>query len=155
VNRLRTLVLGVGNSVRSDDGVGLHVVQRLVKDGLPDQVSTAHAGTAGLGILDLIVECDRLIIVDAIDVGMIPGRILELSIDDLETMMPLHATSSHEADFATVLAFGKKMGLKIPDDVRIMAVQIQDITSFGETCTAQVARAIPEVCDQVRRLCRP
>lgn len=147
----RALVVGLGNPVRCDDGVGLHVVRRLIDTGLPEGVTAIEAGAAGLDLLDSITGCDRLIIVDAIDMGRPPGAVLVLDLADLPRAMPLHFASSHEADLPTIMALGRKLGLRLPQRVVIVAVQVADITSFAMTCTDAVDAAIPKACREIAR----
>jgi len=142
----RTLILGLGNPVRSDDGVGIHVVDRLREAGPPEGVRLEAAGAAGLAMLDLVAGYERLVVVDAIDAGLEPGTVLELSMEDLERLTPLHAASSHEADLATTLELGRRLGLPMPAEVAIVAVQAADIVTFAEQCTPEVYAAIDEAC---------
>jgi hydrogenase maturation protease len=138
--------------VRSDDGVGIHVVARLADADLPPHVDTEAAGTCGLGVLDLIVGYDRLIIVDAIDLDEPPGTVLELDLDDLSRTATLHAASPHDTDLLTALDTGRRLGLVLPRRIRIVAVQIQDTTTLSEECTPAVQGAIENACGIVLRL---
>lgn len=148
----RTLVLGLGNSVRSDDGVGLAVVERLRSEPLPSGVALESAGTCGLGILDLVVGFERLVLVDAIDIGRPPGTVLELELDDLQRTMPLHCASSHDADLDAALAAGRRLGLDLPEEVIIVAVQVADTVTLAERLTPAVAAAVDEAVEALRRL---
>ena len=151
--RGRTLVLGLGNPVLRDDGVGLHVVDRLRERGVPPGVHLEQAGTPGLGVLELIAGYRRLVIVDAIDLGDEPGSIHELSAPDLAEMAPVHTCSAHEADLPTALALGRQLGLPLPEEIFIVAVQVQDTHSFGEECTPPVAAALEGACGRVLAHC--
>jgi hydrogenase maturation protease len=148
----RTLILGVGNTVRSDDGVGVHIARRFARAGTPEKVDVAHAGTSGLGMLDLVAGYDRLIIVDAIDCGRPPGTILQLGLDDLGETTTLNAVNPHQSDLVTILETGRRLGLEIPPDVSIVAVQIQDATTFSERCSPAVEAAIDQACAVVLEL---
>ena len=148
----RTLILGVGNTVRSDDGVGVHVARGIAHAGAPDDVDVAFAGTSGLGILDMVVGYDRLVIVDAIDCGQPPGTILELALEDLETSSTLNAVNPHQGDLAMILETGRRVGLEISRDVRIVAIQIQDAVTLSERCTPAVEAAIGPACDLATRV---
>jgi hydrogenase maturation protease len=140
------LVLGLGNQVRSDDNVGLQVVRRLRKTGLPEGVTTEEAATAGLDVLDLIAGHAHLLIVDAIDCGAEPGTVMELSLADLDTTMPRHVTSSHDDSLVDALELGRRMALDLPERISIVAVQVADTATLSEECTPLVRRAIDEAC---------
>ena len=146
----RTLILGLGNPTRSDDGVGVHVVESLRARGVPAGVHLEVAGTAGLGILDLIAGFDRVLIVDAIDAGLEPGTAVELGVEELRDSMILHGASSHESDVTAALALGRELEMDLPE-IRIVAVQVADVATFCEQCTPRVAAAIDEVCERVLR----
>ena len=142
----RALILGVGNTVRCDDGVGVAVVRRLARTDTPGNVDVADAGTSGLGMLDMVSGYDRLVIVDAIDCGEPPGTILRLSLDDLRRTATLNSSNPHQSDLATILETGRRLGLAMPREVDIVAIQIQDATTFSERCSAPVEAAIDRAC---------
>ena len=126
--------------------MGLAVVERLRSGPLPEGVSCEQAGTAGVGMLDLIAGLDRLVLVDAIDCGEAPGTVLELGLDELRRVTPLHAASSHDADLPTALELGRRLGLQMPGEVHIVAVQVADVQTFSERCTPAVEAAVDEAC---------
>jgi hydrogenase maturation protease len=144
-------VLGLCNDLRCDDGVGLQVVRCLQAQGLPEGIAAEEAGTAGLGLLDLICGYQRLVIVDAIDAGAEPGTIIELGLDDLATLMPLHTTSTHDANLGAVLALGRRLDLDLPTEIRIVAIQVADTLTLSEHCTPAVQQAIDAACLTVMR----
>ncbi len=153
MDRGHTLVLGLGNPVLRDDGVGLHVVERLRLLGLPAGVDLEQAGTAGLGVLELVAGYRRLVIVDAIDAGGAPGSVYVLNEAELAEMAPVHTCSAHEADLPTALELGRQLVLPLPEEIFVVAVQVQDTRSFGEQCTPAVAAAVDGICERVLGLC--
>jgi hydrogenase maturation protease len=143
---LKTQILGIGNSILSDDGVGVRVVERLKAEKVPPGVVLTVGGTGGSALIDIIEEGDRLIIIDAIVTGAPPGTIHELSVQDILSTAPIHLTSSHDIDFLTILGLGKEvLGKKIPSEIMIIAVEAADITTFSEECTAPVKAAVDKV----------
>jgi hydrogenase maturation protease len=78
------IVLGVGNTVHSDDGFGVHAMRRLESDPrLPDGVTVIDGGTQGLELLAFLHDCSRLLLLDAVDIGAEPGTMLRLADDEL------------------------------------------------------------------------
>jgi len=144
--RAKTLILGVGNPVRCDDGVGVHVAQRLEEQGNAGEFVVAQAGSCGLGVLDIVAGFERLIIVDAIDAGEDPGTLLSLRLDQLEQCAPIHIANPHDTDLITALETGRRLELELPSEILVVAIQIQDTVTFSESCTPAVAEAIDEVC---------
>jgi len=149
---VRALILGLGNPLVSDDGVGVRVVEHLRGQPLPPGVDLEEAGTAGLAILDLAVGYDRLVVVDAVDADLEPGTVLELDRADLERMTGRHLVSPHDADLLTALQLGRGLGLPMPEEVHCVAVQVADLTTLVERCTPRVEAAIPAAAEAALRL---
>ena len=153
IHKVKVLIIGIGNLLRSDDGVGLHVIETLRKEDLSDNVDLMD-GLSGLDILDVIEGYDRIIIIDAIQTGGEPGTIHKLSLEDLKAKHTLHSYSTHlNMDFPTVLELGRKLfPEKIPEDITIIAVEAEDITTISDKCTPQVEKAVPEVVQLIKKL---
>ena len=143
---MKTLVLGLGNPILSDDGVGPYVVREL--DGkLSGDVTVAETSLAGLNLLDLLVGYDRAIIVDAIKTE--GGRVGEIYRFDIDAFTPTrHAASTHDVNLVTALELGKKLGLDLPQKIDILAIEVADTDRFSEECTPKVAEVIP-VCAEM------
>jgi hydrogenase maturation protease len=145
---VKTLVLGLGNPILMDDGVGLKVVRALKPRVVDPQVTFHESSRGGLNLLDVLVGYDRAIIVDAIQTrDGTAGDVYHLKSDDFESC--LHVSCVHDVDFATTLELGRKMGLQLPRDIAIVAVEVQDVTTFGEECTPVVQLAISTAVDMV------
>ena len=141
----KTLVLGLGNPILSDDGVGLRVAAGL--EGRARRRRNGHRGNlAGLDLLELLSGYDRAIIIDAIQTeGGQPGRIYRLDPGAFQTTR--HAASTHDVNLATALELGKRLGLPLPR-IDILAIEVADTSRFSEECTPEVTAAIP-VCIQM------
>jgi hydrogenase maturation protease len=158
---LKTLVLGLGNPILTDDGVGVHVVRALTADNhtaLPpqDDVAFAEASVGGLRLLDVIAGYDRLILVDAIQTPTgKPGELYRLHPNDVRRS--LHSGSTHDLTLSGALALGRGIGMALPEEdaITILAVEAEDVLTFGETCTPAVAAAIPKVVHMVLMICQP
>jgi len=145
-------VLGIGNPIRSDDGVGVHVVEALRKENSSDNVDLVE-DISGIDTLGVITGYDRVIIVDAIKSGNDPGTICQFSLKDFVHKQTLHSFSPHGMDFLAMLEFGKSLFPgKIPEDIIIVAVEAGDITTFSEKCTTEVEKAIKKVVDLIKGL---
>lgn len=147
---MRTLVLGLGNSILSDDNVGLCVAQALRGRFDEQEVTVMESDLAGLGLLDALVGYQRAIIVDSIQTkeGK-PGQIYRLGPEDL--MASRHSVSPHDVNLLTALELGKTLELEVPQEVIIIAIEVTDVTTFGESCTPEVAAAIPQAVEIVAR----
>ncbi len=140
---MRTLILGLGNPILSDDGVGNRVAQELQDMVASRDVTVEETSMSGLSLLDILAGYDRAIIVDAIKTaGGKAGQIYRLAPDALGKTR--HASSPHDVNFATALEMGRRLGMPMPREIAIYAIEAQDVSTFGEECTPEVKAAIPE-----------
>ncbi len=146
---MKTVVLGLGNTILGDDGVGIYIAENLKKEVESPEVDIREAETSGLGVIDLIVGYDKLILVDAIKTenGRV-GEVYKLSLDDLPT---LHASTPHDIDLNTAIELGGKIGEDMPKEIVIYAVEVENITEFSSRCTPQVEKAIHRVVKLIKK----
>jgi hydrogenase maturation protease len=146
--KTKTLILGLGNSLLCDDGVGIYVASELKDRVDRPEITIMETGVAGLSLLDLLVGHDRAIIIDAIQtVGGKAGQIYRLEPKAFDTT--IRTASSHGIDFTTALEFGKKLGLPLPQQIIIFAIEASDISTFREECTLEVKQAIPTCVEMI------
>lgn len=139
---MRTLVLGLGNPICGDDGVGIRIAQALKEDLCGLEVEVAETTAAGIGLLDLITGYERMIVVDAIQTkGGKAGQVYRLGLDHLPSS--LHSATLHDVDLTTALELGRRLGMEMPREVIIYAVEVADVSTFREGCTPEVERSIP------------
>ncbi|MGB6872820.1 MAG: hydrogenase maturation protease [Dehalococcoidia bacterium] len=145
---MKTLVLGLGNPILSDDGVGIRVAQEVGEKLNDPQVTVAETSEAGLSLLDSIVGYDKVIIIDAIQTKEgNTGQIYRMEPQDFS--FAKHLSSPHQINLVTALELGKMLNLAMPQKITIFAVEAKDITTFSEKCTPAVEQAIPEVVRMV------
>lgn len=145
---MKTLVLGMGNPILSDDGVGIRVAHEVANQLNSPQVTVSETSAAGLSLLDSILGYDRVIIIDAIQTkeGKV-GQIYRMKPEDFSFAKRL--SSPHQINLATALELGKMLNLEMPRQITVFAVEAKDITSFSEKCTPEVEKAIPEAVEMV------
>jgi len=145
---MKTLVLGTGNPIVSDDGVGIKVAHEVANQFNSPQVTVAETSAAGLSLLDSIVGYDKVIIIDAIQTKKgRAGQIYRMKPEDFS--FAKHLSSPHQINLVTALELGKMLVLAMPQKITIFAVEAKDITSFSDKCTPEVERAIPVVVKMV------
>jgi hydrogenase maturation protease len=150
---MRTIVVGLGNPILSDDSVGIKVAE-LVKQHIPDNagvdVTESYAG--GLRLMEAIAGYGRAIIVDAMKTGAYPpGTVRSLSLDSLDRTR--NTLCTHDGDLATALSLGRDLGLAMPEYVEIIGIEADDVESFSEELTCGVRRALPQAVEEVLRCC--
>ncbi|HQJ98462.1 MAG TPA: hydrogenase maturation protease [Thermoleophilia bacterium] len=143
-----TLVLGMGNPILSDDGVGLEVARRLQEGPLPDGVDVQQSEVAGLRLLELLKGYDKVVIVDALRTGRAAGDVVRYEARDFRGGH--RYGSAHSIGLETALELGRRMGLPMPDDVTVFAIEAADVETFGEEFSPPVAAAAGKVVELVR-----
>jgi hydrogenase maturation protease len=149
---LKTLVLGVGNPLLGDDGVGFHVVQELLRevgDETPN-LDIREASIGGLNLLDVVLGYDKVVLVDAIktDCGEV-GEVYRLAPEDFAGTMHL-TTSAHDTNLATALKIGNEFAREqMPKEIVIFAIEVEEVTKFTQDLTERVRKAVPKAVDLV------
>ena len=145
---MKTLVLGMGNPILSDDSVGIRVIQELEGKLNSNNIKLVEASVGGLNMLDLLAGFDKAIIIDAIQTveGKV-GQIHHLTPEFFNSTR--YATSPHDVNFATALELGRRLGLAMPKQIIILAIEVKEVTTFGETCSPEVEAAIPVAVSKV------
>jgi hydrogenase maturation protease len=141
----RCLVLGVGNVLLRDEGVGVRVIEeleRLPAGALPDpgRVRLVDGGTLGLDLLPLIEDSSALILVDAVNLRREPGTVGVIRGDDLHSTLAGHV-SPHQVGVGDLVAAARLSGV-IPPYVSLVAIQPEAI-EIGLDLTAAVEAALP------------
>ena len=145
---MKTLILGLGNPIRCDDGVGNRIAQVLQKEIHNSKVTVMETNAFGLGLLDFLPGYNRAIIIDAVQTPKgKAGQIYRLSLQDLATSD--YPSTTHNIDLGAVVELGTKLGLALPEDITILAIEVADVTTFSEDLTPKVKQAIPKVVELV------
>lgn len=146
--RAKTLILGIGNPILSDDAVGIRIAQSIKKEKAGLEV--IESTEAGMAILEHIDGYDKLVIIDSIKTGQgKPGELYRLALEDLNPATGF--TSSHGLDIATAFKLGEKVGYNMPKSVSIFAVEVEDNTTFSEKCTEELEKRIPQIARDIIR----
>ena len=147
---MRTLILGLGNPILKDDAVGIKVARTIEGRVKSPHITVQEASIAGLELLETIQGFDKVVLIDSIKLkGARPGEVLSLDIGKFESTIRL--SSPHDINFATALELGKKLGLAMPGDIRIYAIQVEDVFTFDETCSPLIEQSIPRFADHIMK----
>ena len=144
--RPEILILGIGNILMADDGVGIRVIERLRSVPLPACVEVVDGGTSGADLVDILAERRKAIVIDAIDVGAEPGTIMRFA-GDSWTEHASQAVSLHEVGLGQAIAMVKLIGVA-PQELVVFGIQIQSIEPSLDL-SRPVEEAIGSVVQQV------
>jgi hydrogenase maturation protease len=146
-----TIIIGIGNPVLTDDSVGLKIADCL-RDRLRGRsgVAVAQLYCGGISLMEAMAGHDRAIIIDAMTGGGgQPGTVYTFGPAGL--FQSRNTWSSHDASLPVAMELGGAVGLRLPADVRIWAVEAKDVSTFSERLTPDVQRAVPLVVEDVVR----
>ncbi|SMB92682.1 hydrogenase maturation protease [Desulfonispora thiosulfatigenes DSM 11270] len=143
----KTIVVGLGNPIVSDDGVG-NKIAMILKDKVSPDIDVVEASLGGFNLMDIMTGYDNAILIDAVQTknGKV-GDVYRLDKDSLEFSYRL--ASVHDINLYTALEFGKQTGIKLPEKISIFAIEVQDVLTFGESLTPEVEKIVPEVVEMV------
>lgn len=155
---MKTLILGLGNELYGDDAVGIHVVRKLRHDFEEtkeetqwlENVEFEECSLSGIALLDVIVGYDTLIIIDTIKKSdPSTGKVHLLEEKDLRH---IPGPSPHYVSIPQTLEIGKKLGLKVPKKIKIIAVEAKNIYNLGEGLTEEMTKVIPGIVENVKKV---
>jgi hydrogenase maturation protease len=147
-----TLVVGLGNPLLGDDGVGWRAAEQIERQVrlLEYPVEVDCLATGGLSLMERLIGYQHVILIDAIFSGRVPvGSIQCLTLDDLPDLAAGHLSSAHDTTLPTAFGVGRALGVPLPDDVAIVAVETAPTFDFAETLTPPVAAAVSPVTQLV------
>ncbi|MFZ5643470.1 MAG: hydrogenase maturation protease [Bacillota bacterium] len=143
---MRTIVVGIGNPVLTDDSFGIKVAEQL--SGI---METRVLSTTGFDVIDAILGYERAYIIDGVNTGANPGTIMELTPEDL--MVELEFSGTHNLHLGAALHLGYRIfSEEMPREIKIFAVEVKDAVNFGIHCTPAVEAAITMVVDRVKNI---
>jgi hydrogenase maturation protease len=143
--RCEVVVIGCGNLLRGDDGVGPILVRHLWEAGVPDGLRLIDGGTAGMDAAFMMRGARRVVIVDASATGAAPGTVYRVPAAELEDLPALEGLHSHSFRWDHALSFGRwLLGDEYPDDITVFLVEAGDV-SPGAELSAPVRAAMGTV----------
>jgi hydrogenase maturation protease len=144
----KTLVLGIGNPYRRDDGIGPAVISRLKTENSLEGIDLLDGGTDGLSLIDYIEGYEKVLVVDAVDMDTEPGEVRAFLPEEAKLTIKTDTLSTHGFGLAEVIALMEQ--LEMNTDMRIIGIQAKDV-SFGERMSPEVSSKIEEILKLVKR----
>lgn len=144
---MKTLVLGLGNDLLSDDAVGI-LAARELRNQSPQQAEFVESNLTGLGLIDLLIGYRKAVIIDAVHTGRFrPGTVIELEPEDLDV---IPNPSPHYTGLPEMIAIAGQLNLEFPDEIKILAVEVSDPFRLGGELSIPVADALDRVVSRAK-----
>ena len=139
----KTLIVGLGNPILGDDGIGWRVAEELRRQLLPPGVEIDQLASGGISLMERLVGYDAAIVVDAMRTGRYPlGSVHSFRLEQLENSFAGHLGSPHETNLATALDLGRDLGAELPKSVMVVAVEAEQVYDFSEQLSPVVEAAV-------------
>jgi hydrogenase maturation protease len=157
----RRIVVGLGNPVLGDDGVGWRVadaVETAIRDRIAEgrsigPLEVEHLAVGGLRLMEFLTGFDVAILVDAAELPDRPaGEVRTWLLEELNSRGTGHLDSAHDVSLAGALEIGRRLGARLPSSIRVVTVQIVHSDEFGETLSPAVEAAVPVATSEIVRL---
>lgn len=154
MNDSRVLIVGLGNPILGDDGIGWRVAE-LVHE-LRPSIEVDCLALGGLSLMERLVGYDRAIIVDAIQTRHgLPGEVTIFPLETLPNPSAGHTTAVHDTSLQTALQLGRQMGAHLPTHITVVAIEAKQVYDFSDELSTAVAQAIPAAATAVLNLLPP
>lgn len=152
----KTVVIGIGNTLRRDDGIGILILESLLKFYKRQELDYLDFATASFNLVGRLADYDKALLIDGINAGLAVGQMRILKIDDLDSSFDIALGSTHEFDLKSLFEIIKK--LKIKTKLYLAGIQIED-TGYGEGLSIalekkkeSITREISEFIDKTFKL---
>jgi hydrogenase maturation protease len=142
----RISVIGIGNTLKADDGVGVRVAEELSSVDLGADVDVVSGELAGMLLAPYFINSDHVIVVDAIDAQDTPGSVFRFHAEDGLPMLRSH--TSHGISVPELVTVARLSGSKA--EILVYAVQVEDVRPMTEGLSETLEAVIPEVVQMVR-----
>jgi hydrogenase maturation protease len=141
----RVLVIGLGNPILGDDGVGWRVAEEVKKQLSPDlPVDVDCLSLGGMSLMEHLIGYGRAILIDSFALEEPIGSILILKLSDLPNYSAFHTTSTHDTSLQAAIEMGRSMGAQLPDDVTVVGIATKHVCDFSKALSLPVAEAVPQ-----------
>lgn len=150
---MKTLVVGLGNPILGDDGVGW-VVAEQVRKHLPPEVpaDVDCLSLGGISLMERLIGYERAILVDAYVCNDGPGEIVLSRLEELPDYSAFHLTSVHDMSLQNAMKLGRQMGARLPDEVAVVGISARHVYDFSEELSPPVLEAVPKATQIVVEL---
>jgi hydrogenase maturation protease len=154
---MRILVIGLGNPILGDDGVGWRIAKVVENEiaGLhsPHEIHVEYDAGGGLRLMERLVDYEYGIVIDSLNIGRGPeGTIYQMELDELPNPSLGHLGSAHETNLQTALKLGHDLEAHLPNRVTIVGIETKSAYDFSEALSPAIEAAVPQASQTVIQL---
>ncbi len=151
---MKIIILGLGNPILGDDGVGWKVAEEVKKQltlppspllqGEGSNVDVDCVSLGGISLMEHLIGYHRAILIDAFGLDEPIGSVLVLGLEDLPNYSAFHTTSAHDTSLQDAIELGRTMGAQLPEHITVVGIATKHVYDFGEELSPPVADAVPQ-----------
>ena len=142
---MKTLVVGLGNPILGDDGVGWKVAGKIEQQLSPDQsIAVDCLSLGGISLMEHLIGYDRAILIDAFVSDEEIGSIHMMKLKDMPNYSAFHISSTHDTSLQNAIELGRSLGAHLPEDIIVIGIATRRIYDFSEELSRPVAEALPQ-----------
>ena len=151
---MKTLVVGLGNPILGDDGVGWKVAEELQKSGnLPADVDVICLALGGISLMEALEGYQKAILIDAIQTSQAPiGSVSAFNLEGMSNPFLGHLSSAHDTSLQNALRIGRDLGVQLPAEIIVIAIEAEKVYEFSEELSPPVLAAVPLAVEWVEKL---
>jgi hydrogenase maturation protease len=150
VENQKILIVGLGNPILGDDGVGWDVAEQVRNQVHLANVDIECLAVGGLRLMEFMIGYNKAIVIDSITSWEAPvGRVSSFKLEDMPDLTAGHTTSAHDTSLQTAIDMGRRMGFPLPDEVMVVGIEAQQVYDFSEELTQPVQAAVPLAVERV------
>ena len=153
---MKTLIVGLGNPMLGDDGVGWRVAEKVCQQ-LPadESVVVDCLSLGGISLMEHLIGYDRAILIDAFTSDGELGSIKMMKLKDMPNYSAFHISSTHDTSLQNAIELGSSLGARLPEDIIVIGIVTRRIHDFSDQLSSPVAEALPQVVKIVLDLLNP
>ena len=144
----KIVVIGIGNLLLMDEGIGVHTINELEKHDLPESIEIYDGGTGGFKLIDLMQGAARVIFIDAVETGKAPGSVTIFSAEEVHSLYNKKKYSLHDTDLMEIIKMTEMLGN--PPMIEIVGIQPKTI-NYGTTLSKELTELMPNIINTVLR----
>ena len=144
----KIVVIGIGNLLLMDEGIGVHTINELEKHDLPGSIEIYDGGTGGFKLIDLMHGADIVIFIDAVETGKAPGSVTIFRAEEVHSIYNKKKYSLHDTDLMEIIKMAEMLGN--PPMIEIVGIQPK-IINYGTTLSNELAGSMSNIMNTVLR----